>query len=236
MRTQLKQNEHITFLTRKHWFALVRPALFLVFSSGALFFIFTCNFDPGITQAINALKQLFAACLAFSVLYFVDAYYERLANIWVVTNLRVIDEWGVFSKNVKESPLQMINNVSHRQTVPGMIFDFGNVEIQTAAEQGATLIRLVSSPVELHDAIMECQDRLRMMDICGGDPSDTVVCPYCAETIKRKANICRFCRRELDNETDSHSNANAVDACSEVARDEYIKEPLAGYNPRQYWR
>jgi hypothetical protein len=31
------------------------------------------------------------------------------------------------------------------------------------------------------------------------DPGETRICPYCAETIKAQAKVCRYCQRELAN-------------------------------------
>jgi uncharacterized membrane protein YdbT with pleckstrin-like domain len=74
-----------------------------------------------------------------------------------VTNFRVIDEAGLLTHFAKESPLDKINNVSYDQTVWGRLFNFGHVEIQTAAEAGATDYYNVNHPKRLKDLITAAQ-------------------------------------------------------------------------------
>jgi uncharacterized membrane protein YdbT with pleckstrin-like domain len=78
-------------------------------------------------------------------------------NIWVVTNYRVIDEAGLLNHYAKESPLEKINNVSYDQSIWGRILNFGHVEIQTAAEIGATDYYNVHRPKTLKDTITLAQ-------------------------------------------------------------------------------
>jgi uncharacterized membrane protein YdbT with pleckstrin-like domain len=82
-----------------------------------------------------------------------------------VTNLRVIDEFGVFTNNTKESPLDKINNVSYRQTFWGKLFGYGNVQIQTAAEIGSTTYFNVQNPKELKDTITNMQEAYKQQQI-----------------------------------------------------------------------
>ena len=90
---------------------------------------------------------------------------ERNRNLWAVTDLRIIDEYGVFSLNSKESPLDKINNVSYNQTFWGRIFGFGNVQIQTAAEIGSTTYCNVEKPKELKDTITQMQEDYKKTQI-----------------------------------------------------------------------
>ncbi|MES1160296.1 MAG: PH domain-containing protein, partial [Bacteroidota bacterium] len=91
------------------------------------------------------------------LLFCLIKYYSWKVNIWVVTNFRVIDETGLISHYAKESPLDKINNVSYDQTVAGRLFNFGHVEIQTAAEVGATDYYNVNHPKRLKDTITAAQ-------------------------------------------------------------------------------
>lgn len=91
------------------------------------------------------------------ILFSLIKYYSWKANIWVVTNFRVVDETGLLSHYAKESPLDKINNVSYDQTIMGRLFNYGHVEIQTAAEVGATDYFNVNHPKRLKDTITAAQ-------------------------------------------------------------------------------
>ena len=142
MRTSLKNNEHIILETRLHWLTLTIPFLVAV--------------------ALEALRLIYLPkywYLDFVLLfYFMLKVYQRKRNLWAVTNFRIVDEEGIFSKYSKESPLDKINNVSFHQSFIGSIFGYGDIEIQTGAEAGATIYRFVQSPSILRDAITTAQD------------------------------------------------------------------------------
>jgi len=151
MKTQLKKDEKVALIIRKHWFVLVKPIVWaLLFLTAAIvaYYYTGDNFEYSYIFIIGAL--LVAVWFTYKV-------YERKANLWAVTNLRVIDEYGVFTNNSKETPLDKINNVSFHQSFLGRIFSYGDVRIQSAAESGSTIHRMVESPNVLKDAITEAQ-------------------------------------------------------------------------------
>lgn len=148
MRTELKKEEKIVFVTRPHWFTLILPVLYTIAGFVIAFFL------------SHYLLLLWFVVLIPGV-YLAYKVIERNNNLWAVTNLRVVDEEGVFSLSAKESPLDKINNVSYTQSFWGRIFRYGNVEIQTAAEAGETDTFTVMKPRQLKDSITQMQEEYK---------------------------------------------------------------------------
>jgi len=149
MKTRLKNDETIFLVTRLHWFTMVVPWLITI---GAIILGFVLG-GYGFLLVLAA------------ILFITYKMVERNNNIWVVTNLRVIDEFGVFSNNSKESPLDKINNVTYQQSFWGKIFGFGSVQIQTAAEIGSTSYSMVAGPSKLKDSISQMQEQYKDLQI-----------------------------------------------------------------------
>jgi membrane protein YdbS with pleckstrin-like domain len=146
MRTPLQKNEKILLVTHSSWTALVLPFLL------ALALVIT-----GILIVIKVPSVWGWLVSVAGVIYWLLRYSGWKVNIWVVTNFRVVDEAGFLNHFAKESPLDKINNVSYDQTVWGRLFNFGHVEIQTAAEAGATDYYNVNHPKRLKDTITAAQ-------------------------------------------------------------------------------
>lgn len=149
MRTDLKNDEKVVLVIRPHWLILIWPVLLTVI--GVILGIVIGSYG-------YIIPLVLIGYLGYKLI-------ERNNNLWAVTNLRVIDEFGVFSLNSKESPLDKINNVTYNQTIWGRIFDFGNIQIQTAAETGATTYSTVERPKLLKDTITQMQEEYKKSQI-----------------------------------------------------------------------
>ncbi len=144
MRTALKKNEKILITIRQHWLKLVLPFLawFLLAIILLLWF--------------RSTAALVIILLAGS--YPLVEYVKWIHNIWCVTNLRVVEESGFYTRYSKESPLDKINNVEYDQSFWGRIAGYGTVDIQTAAEMGETMHELIHHPKKLKDTITRAQE------------------------------------------------------------------------------
>lgn len=148
MKTQLKKDEKIILETKLHWLTLTIP--FLILLAGII-----------IGFAFVSHSGYWLLITLVTAIYFFYKMVERNNNIWAVTNLRIVDEFGVFSNNSKESPLDKINNVTYKQSFWGKIFNYGNVQIQTAAEIGSTTYSTVENPKKLKDSITRMQEEYK---------------------------------------------------------------------------
>src|SRR5258708_4072578 len=151
MRTPLQKGEKILLVTYSSWTSLVVPLLIALAGVVASYFI--------------GFLQWGWIAAVLGILFFLVKYYTWKVNIWVVTNYRVIDEAGLLSHYAKESPLDKINNVSYDQGVWGHLFNFGHVEIQTAAETGATDYYNVNHPKRLKDTITGAQSEYKNLQV-----------------------------------------------------------------------
>lgn len=146
MRTNLKKDEKILVIIRQHWVKLALPVgLWLLLT---ILLIWAFNTTGFIISLLGATVPLYL-------------YLEWKCNLWAVTNLRVVDESGFFSRYSKESPLDKINNVEYDQTLWGRLFGFGDVDIQTAAEMGETTYKLIHHPKVLKDTITHAQEEYK---------------------------------------------------------------------------
>lgn len=205
MRTKLKENETLIIEVKKHWIVLLTP---LVASLCVIWFYFEIPQAPDVNSGFGKLiKDILIYGMILCIGYFIYVVLERRYNIWAVTNRRVIDECGIITHKAKESPIEKINNVDIVQTIMGRMFGYGKVQIQTAATYGESWIDYVENPKELQDAILkqienkESAIENKKMEIPETketrETRETKECPFCAETILKKAKICRFCGRKL---------------------------------------
>lgn len=143
MRTELKKDEKILIVIRQHWVKLLLPVFIWLLAASLLIWL------EGTTGFIITLV---------AALYPMYEYLNWKNNLWCVTNLRVVDETGFFSRYSKESPLDKINNVEYDQSFWGRLFGYGNVDIQTAAEMGETTYEWIHDPRLLKDTITHAQE------------------------------------------------------------------------------
>jgi uncharacterized membrane protein YdbT with pleckstrin-like domain len=146
MRTSLKKDEIILLITRQHWIKLVLPIFVWLFVA---------------TLSVWLLKTTGLIVTLIAALYPIFEYLNWKNNLWCITNLRVVDESGFFTRYSKESPLDKINNVEYDQSIWGRMLGYGNVDIQTAAEMGETTYELIHHPKLLKDTITHAQEEYK---------------------------------------------------------------------------
>jgi membrane protein YdbS with pleckstrin-like domain len=81
---------------------------------------------------------------------------------YVLTNRRVILEEGILSRRSMDASLGKINNVEHRQTLWGRLLGYGDLEIDTASETGATRFPGISHPLDFKREILGAVEGYRV--------------------------------------------------------------------------
>ncbi len=86
----------------------------------------------------------------------------RLASsVYVLTDRRVLKQEGLLARTSKDAYLDQVNNVEHSQTLAGRIFGYGDLEIDTASEHGATMFHRIANPIGFKSAILAAADQER---------------------------------------------------------------------------
>ena len=199
MRTRLRETEVVVMVSKKHPLNIILVVMVTIIFL-VLFFVFLSS---------AAARWIFGLGFVALALIVSIMFWMRQRDIWVVTNQRVIDERGIFSLYSMESPLDKITNVSVSQSLLGRVLCYGLVQIQTAGEAGVTEEAKIMQPRAFREAIFEQREdsleqmagRTRPEQTSPPEPQPvpgvTRECPFCAEIIKAKAKVCRFCNREL---------------------------------------
>jgi uncharacterized membrane protein YdbT with pleckstrin-like domain len=160
------QGEQIVMIVRRHWFNILQNLL-SVFLMAALLvasFFFLPFLFPSFSQNSAAGIFLFGETVFAMIIWVVfsliliDYYFD----VWVVTTRRIInvEQKGLFSREVSELKLEKIQDISTE--VMGVIptfLNYGDVYIQTAAEQERFLFRRVPDPYRIKDIIMGLQKK-----------------------------------------------------------------------------
>lgn len=151
---QLQPGEEILYLARvTRWTEapwIAATALSLGAAAWAWF-----GFDNApLALTALALAAVFGAFLGWHE-------FVRRSHEYVLTSRRVIQQMGILSRRSVDSWLDKINNIEHRQSLSGRILGFGDVEIETASEQGIIRFAHVSRPLELKNAIVSAAEQYR---------------------------------------------------------------------------
>jgi uncharacterized membrane protein YdbT with pleckstrin-like domain len=153
----LGENEEVLFVTHQHWLVLVGEIL----SESLLSVVLVVLVSLIYTLWVHIVLVL----LGYLLLIFPLISLWRDVLIWskrkyVVTNYRVIQLSGVFSKNVTDSSLEKVNDVKMSQSFLGRMFGYGDIEILTASELGVNIFKHIGQPIQYKTAMINAKEKL----------------------------------------------------------------------------
>lgn len=159
----LGRGERVLYDGRQHTFVLISNILtemVLIAVLIAAGITAQAAFPPRIVLGMPVEQLVLLVCGLLSLIVLISALldYVRWNNEqYVVTDHRVIQIRGIFNKDVIDSSLDKINDVELRQSWLGRIFDFGTIEILTAADIGVNEMRSIAHPLQFKRAMLDAK-------------------------------------------------------------------------------
>lgn len=152
----LGKEEHILLVTHQHWFALFSKIFLEIVLILAL-----------VVGVIIAMAYYPMAVYGFILVLVPFLGMLKDILVWrnhqyIVTNRRVMQTSGVFSKEVLDSSLEKVNDIEMNQSFFGRLFGYGNLQILTASELGVDSFKKISNPIEFKKAILNAREDLRI--------------------------------------------------------------------------
>lgn len=151
---ELKENEEIIRIVRKHWITFVTPFVKILIAIVPPFFFITffLSSPPGTIA--------FVTWLILSALYAIIQWVKWYLDSFIVTNTRIIDidQRGLFNRTVSETEIEKIQDVSY--SIHGFfatLFGYGTCTVETAGTQTMIKLKHIRHPQELHRLLVELQ-------------------------------------------------------------------------------
>lgn len=155
------QNEKVLYVIRRSiltnwlWISLTILFLFVPFFVGATFPV-NNFFRQLFTPAFLSIVTLFWYVFVFG--FFFQNFFNWFFNVYIITDSRIVDVdfIGLLYKNISETPLQNIQDVT--SNISGsfeLIFNIGDVRIQTAGERTEFEFHDVSNPARVRDILSD---------------------------------------------------------------------------------
>jgi len=157
LRSLLGEHEEVLFVTHQHWLVLVGEILSETFLSLALVVLVSLIWTLWVPNPLIALGYLLLILPLISLLRDVLIWSNRK---YVVTNRRVIQLSGVFSKHVTDSSLEKVNDVKMSQSFLGRMFNYGDIEIMTASEMGVNKLAHIGRPIQYKTSMINAKEKL----------------------------------------------------------------------------
>ncbi len=169
----LSRGEEVIFESRQHWFAVVAQTwLYIVIAVLAFaVLIWTSTSDANSVMSIMQIASLLALVVSLALIGLKIWAWRN--QEFLVTNRRVLKAEGIFNKYMRDSSLEKVNDAHLTQSWIGRIFDFGTLDILTAAEEGPGAVEdfvLLDEPVKFKIAMLNAKEQLEFPELARAAP------------------------------------------------------------------
>lgn len=155
----LARNERIVRVARDHWITLLPTILVDVAVSSAIIGL-------SVTGGILWLPWTWFGLL---LLVLPIGHLVLRVCVWgnrqyIVTNRRVLQVTGTFSKRVSDTSLEKINDIVMEQSALGRLLNFGDIEIISGSESGIDVFRRIADPIGFKKEFLNQKETLASQD------------------------------------------------------------------------
>ncbi|NNE94822.1 MAG: PH domain-containing protein [Acidimicrobiales bacterium] len=143
----LNHNEDVVLDLRPHWWYFARPLGLLATAMALGIVMLAWDGAP------NLLNLVAGVGVVVALGWFGLSYLRWATTSFVITTDRLISRSGVLSRTGVEIPLEKINTVFFRQTLFERIIKSGDLEIESASEQGTQDFSDIRRPLNVQNEI-----------------------------------------------------------------------------------
>jgi uncharacterized membrane protein YdbT with pleckstrin-like domain len=162
----LSPGEEVKSEFRPHWSGIVMELIVSVIALAAIVFLAFSGFNWGI-WAIGAIVLVWLFLVARGLIRWYTTQH-------VITTERIIHRMGLVSKQGKEIPLEVINDVAFQQRAWERIFGTGDLMIESAGTHGQTKYTDIPDPEAVQSLIYQVrEDRQHALQAGGRAPAES---------------------------------------------------------------
>jgi uncharacterized membrane protein YdbT with pleckstrin-like domain len=166
-RNLLSRGEEVVFESRQHWFAVLGQTWPFVIGAVLAFAVLIWSSTSDSNTILQILQIVSLVILIVSAARIALTIWGWRNQEYLVTTRRLIKAEGVFNKEMADSSLEKINDAHLTQSWIGRIFDFGTLDILTAADQSAGIqdYYMLADPVRFKIAMLNQKEKLERADL-----------------------------------------------------------------------
>lgn len=167
----LSRGEEIVFESRQHWFAILAETwvwiVAVIVALALLIFLGTNTPIFGNTTIDGIVTIVLLVVLLGSLGRIGLVLWAWRNQEFLVTTRRIIKSEGIFNKNMGDSSLEKVNDAHLSQSWVGRIFDYGTLDILTAADESGGIedFHMLADPVKFKIAMLNQKELLERPDL-----------------------------------------------------------------------
>jgi hypothetical protein len=172
-RNLLSRGEEVVFESRQHWFAiLARTWIWIgvaILALALLIFLSTGQ-EPFVNDGVDGVATIVALIGLLVALGWIGfVIWDWRNQEWLITTRRVVRAEGILNKSMADSSLEKINDARLTQSWVGRVFNYGTLDILTAAEEvGGTSVAdfpMIADPVQFKVAMLNQKELMERPDL-----------------------------------------------------------------------